>query len=125
MPFLNEPIMKYCGSDVWSLVEPFQYLTKDGKKITVPRGFTTDLASVPRLPIVWLLFGGQADKAAILHDYLYRTGRVSRKEADRIFREAALEEGEGALTAWFMWLGVRLFGGKYYRDKKRQGRFDS
>ena len=43
--------------------------------ITVPTGFFTDFASVPRMPFVFLLFGDVAHEAAVIHDYLYRKAR--------------------------------------------------
>ena len=36
----------------------------DGKWITVPQGFVTDYASVPRIPVTYLLAGGCANAAA-------------------------------------------------------------
>lgn len=58
------------------LKRPFTYALKtedSGVSITVPKGFRTDLASIPRLIDDW--FGlnpsGELAKAAVLHDYLY------------------------------------------------------
>jgi hypothetical protein len=53
--------------------------------ITVPKGFVTDLTSIPRF--FWSAFSktGPYMSAAILHDYLYWDQRCTRAEADRIF----------------------------------------
>ena len=53
--------------------------------IIVPKGFITDLASVPRF--FWRLFppGGVYNEAAIIHDYLYDTN-CDRRFADTMFR---------------------------------------
>ena len=64
----------------WMLVEPFSYhAARD--TFTVPAGFVTDFASVPRV-FVWLLPRyGRWTQAAILHDYLCdlaRAGRIRR-----------------------------------------------
>lgn len=60
-------------------------------KVTVPKGFVTDFASVPR-PF-WSLFrpDGNYAYAAVLHDYLYWEQPVKRSVADAIFR-AAMED---------------------------------
>jgi hypothetical protein len=51
-------------------------------------------------------------KAAILHDYLCRVavpeGRISRIDADGIFRQAMRELGVPFLRRWIMWAAVRL-----------------
>ena len=51
---------------------------------TVPEGFDTDLASIPRIfqPLITKLEGIEA---AVLHDWFYRFRIVPRAQADRIF----------------------------------------
>jgi hypothetical protein len=69
----------------WRLVEPFKYEDED-HAIFVPGGFVTDFASIPRG--LWNIFPpwGKYGKAAIVHDYLYRTkGQTSKRTADLIF----------------------------------------
>ena len=61
--------------------------------ITVPAGFYTDFASVPRLPLVYSLFGDMGHMGAVVHDYLYYTAMVARNIADRIFFEAMRASG--------------------------------
>jgi len=74
------------------LVEPFDFWLGDGEgkgmKITVPAGFETDYASVPRVFRSLLSCKKRAAKPAVVHDYLYKTGIVSRKTADRVFLQA-------------------------------------
>ncbi|KRB83505.1 DUF1353 domain-containing protein [Noviherbaspirillum sp. Root189] len=65
---------------------------------TAPESFRTDLASVPRLPLAYMLFGGVADEAALVHDYLYTTRLVSRKIADEVFAETMKAKGSGRGT---------------------------
>jgi len=81
---------------------------------TVQAGFQTDLASVPRLPVIYWLTGGTSSKAAVVHDYLYTTGQVSRSVADAVMREASAVIGVAAWRRWLMWAGVRLGGGSRY-----------
>lgn len=85
-----------------------------GRKVRVPPGFKTDFASVPRLPLTYLLFGGVGDAAAVVHDYLYTMGNVPRKLCDEVFVEALKASDVAAWRRGPMWLGVRLFGGGRY-----------
>jgi hypothetical protein len=82
--------------------------------IVVPAGFQTDLASVPRLPLVFLLAGDCAREAAIVHDYLYSTHLIDRKTADAVLREASACTGVSALRRWLMWAGVRIGGASHW-----------
>jgi hypothetical protein len=88
------------------------------RSFEVPVGFQTDLASVPRLPVVYLLCGGRATKPAVLHDYLYSTGLVPREIADAIFREAMKSVCVPAAYRWLMWAGVRVGGASHYTASK-------
>ena len=84
-------------------------------RVTVPKGFRTDFASVPRLPFAYWLFGGDFDdEAATVHDFLYTDGKVPRAQADAVFLEALRVLGVPRWRRWPMWLGVRLFGGSHY-----------
>jgi hypothetical protein len=83
--------------------------------IRVPMGFVTDFASVPRLPGAYLLFGGRANKSAVLHDFLY-VERRDREFADAVFL-CAMKNEEPAWRRFAMWLGVRLGGWVAYANK--------
>ena len=83
--------------------------------ITVPWGFVTDMASVPKLPLAWLLAGGTANEAAVIHDWLYSSHAVgdrpiTRAEADAVMREAIPASQDPNAPAVLMWLAVRLGG---------------
>lgn len=121
--FLIDPLLRPLGNrNEWELVDNFTVrIEEDGKPaeiVTVPRGFTTDLASVPRLPGAYLLFANRARRSAILHDYLYSQHRP-RKWADAVFN-AAMKNEVSFLPRFFMWLGVRIGGGAYYEDVTSQ-----
>lgn len=100
----------------WVLTRPLVYESDTvGARITVPKGFRTDFASVPRLPLAYLLFGGDiGDAAATVHDFIYSRAMFDRKTCDAVFREALKAEGVPAWKAGAMWFGVRLFGGAHY-----------
>ena len=104
------------GRSTYKLLAPLVYVSDAlASTITVPAGFITDYASVPRLPLVFLVTGDKAHEAAVIHDWLYTThaheGReVSRELADRVFREAVAVAEESATLAGLMYAGVRLGG---------------
>jgi len=95
----------------------FAYVTSDGQIISVPKGFVTDFASVPRfLPIMYALCGNKVHEAAVIHDYLYRMTDTDRSRCDWIFRDAMEAEKQPAWRRWIMWAGVRV-GGWWAREK--------
>lgn len=98
---------------IWRLIEPLVYVSAVARQeITVPVGFETDFASVPRLPLVYLLAGNTAHEAAVLHDYLYRhpPHGLDRRTVDDVFYEAMTVTGEPRWRRVLMWLAVRTFG---------------
>jgi hypothetical protein len=96
---------------LWVLLRPVVYTSTVANQVfVIPEGFITDFASVPRIPVVYELTGDTAHKAAVVHDYLYSTGLVSRETADSVLEEAS---GVTKVPAWrraIMWAGVRLGG---------------
>jgi hypothetical protein len=82
--------------------------------VTVPMGFVTDLASIPRLPVIYLLLNGIADEAGVVHDYAYSTGLVPRIKADQVLREACICSGVSLWKASLIYAGVRIGGGSHY-----------
>jgi len=99
----------------WKLLSDFIYKSAlVDSLIVVPTGFVTDFASVPRLPIIFLLVGDTAIEASCVHDFLYRSGAFDRSMCDRIFREAAIESGVPAWRVFLLYNGVRLFGSGFY-----------
>lgn len=124
MPFVSGPDLRYVGDGIFELTAPAIYQgATDG--FTVPAGFRTDLASVPR-PVQWLVpKDGTYEQAAVLHDWLctclesaWRADlgpdmRFVRAPADAvatdgIFRRVMREAGVPVLIRWLMWTGVRL-----------------
>jgi hypothetical protein len=114
VPFINgDIVVAQIGDKDWELVEPVEYQGRT-ETFTVPPGFRTDLASVPRA-FVWLLPRyGRYTKAAILHDYLWHNTAelgIPRSDADGLFRRAMRELGVPFLRRWVMWAAVRWVSG--------------
>lgn len=84
--------------------------------VIVPAGFVTDYASVPRAPLTYWLFGGIGDEAAVVHDFLYEKGKVSREVADDVYLEALGAMGIPKWQRGPMWAAVRVFGSQRYKS---------
>lgn len=96
----------------WELLAPLRW---DGAvSVTVPAGFITDLASIPRLTRPVLDRNGASRRAAVLHDWLYCLKKGTRKAADDLFLEAMKADGVGFATRWLMYTGVRTGGWLYW-----------
>ena len=127
MPFESALELRHRpGHSRWEVIAPLRYrrftLTpalpsgyrpRASHLIEVQVGYLSDLASVPRLARRLVDANHQATRRpAVLHDYLYThlTHRYTRREADRIFYEALVEEGTARPLAWLMWQAVRIGG---------------
>jgi hypothetical protein len=100
---------------LWTLLAPLAYDSDLlGRIVTVPAGFVTDFASVPRLPIFYLAEGGKGNKAAVVHDWLYSSQAVDRKTADQVLREALICSGYSRATAAVFYAAVRIGGGSHW-----------
>lgn len=118
--FLTPLVVVHVSDNIKRLAYPLEFLSvKLGRVVTVPVGFECDMASVPRLPFAYWLFGGVADEAAVLHDYAY-SGLlgVTRKQADELFNEAMKASGTAAWRRYPMTWAVRLFGGAHYVERE-------
>ena len=91
--FLTELNIIEIGDKLWALHSNLIYNSDLlGRTLVVPKGFITDLASVPRIPIAYQAWGGRCHREAVLHDFLYRIDSkpvVSYMMANRLGREAA------------------------------------
>lgn len=111
----GRPLKNRHGEQLYRLQSPLIYQSDvAGIVITVPTGFITDLASIPRLPFIYILLAKVADLPGVVHDFLYSTGTVPRAMADKVLREACLLTGVPAWKASMIYQGVRLFGGSHY-----------
>jgi hypothetical protein len=101
----------------WRLTAPLFYFSEVADMlIHVPTGFVSDFDSVPRLPIIYWMFKGASDEAAVIHDWLYTSHAVPRKIADDVFDEAMKVKGVWAWRRIPVWLGVRIGGGSRWAN---------
>jgi Protein of unknown function (DUF1353) len=128
--FQNNPALRWVSEEgpiAQVLVEPLVYVTVAGETITIPVGFVTDYASIPR--IFWNILppDGDARFPAILHDYLYSLRGwapcfKTRKACDDLFLEAMCHVGVPAVERITIWAAVRLFGWAFSFRKNAEGR---
>ncbi len=82
------------------------------RKFTIPEGFIWDGNSIPR--IAWALTGTPWAMdllcAGLIHDWLYKSGLVSRKIADDIHYQACRQCGVGWYRAQKMHKALRVAG---------------
>lgn len=102
----------------WLLMATLIYQSDAAKcAVIVPAGFKTDLASVPRVPVIYEMVGNIAPSAAVVHDWLYSDHMLSRSMADEVLREACALLGVKRWQCWVLWAGVRLAGRAYWRKR--------
>jgi Protein of unknown function (DUF1353) len=96
----------------------------DLKDVLVPKGFVTDLASIP--PVFWSMLPptGQYTYPAIVHDYLYWFQPVDRDTADEILKLAMQDVVVPATSAAVTYKAVRVGGGSSWaknEELRRKG----
>jgi hypothetical protein len=117
--------VSYIDRNERKLLRDFTYFDEEFGPIVVPKEFKTDFATIGALKNV-LLFGlyallaGYGDRSATVHDYLYvnkgtSDQNIDRKKADEIFYRALRSEGIARWRAGIFFLGVRVFGGFYWK----------
>lgn len=115
--FLSSLAVEMVGEDKWRLTKPLVYLSIVAKQtLVVPEGFITDFASVPRIPIIFEVFGDRGQMAAALHDWLYTAPHPlpTRSAADDVLKEALIAQGMDEGEATLMFFGARLGGQSNY-----------
>ena len=112
--FRTELVVEPLSHREWEVKAPFVVETIAAGILEVPTGFIFDGNSLPRF--LWL-FSTPADylEAGCVHDYLYRTGKVSRKIADQTYQEILTYLKANRVRTKLRYVGLRLFGGKAYR----------
>jgi len=108
------------NKNLYELVTAFHTII-DGIEVDIPEGFIFDGASVPRF--LWSIIGSpylpQYIGAGLVHDYLYRTGIVSRKKADQIFYDLLRDNKVSKFYARKMYWGVRFGGWKAWNKHRK------
>ena len=123
---MQDEKISFTSKGVIKLIDEYSYyihkeLTLDtpSSKITVPKGFKSDLSSLPK--ILRQILPQNYDKYIhpfIVHDYLYHTNITeSRLDADRILYQLLIGNDVSKPVALILWASVRLFSGNHYNVK--------
>lgn len=102
----------------WVVDQPLITLRNDDK-IIVPRGYITDLASIPRVFRNVFNVNGPLRAPAVLHDWLYSSQRFTRAQSDAIFLEAMEARGIGKAERYAVYAAVRGFGWAYWNKREK------
>lgn len=96
----------------------------DGVVGEIPRGFTTDGASVPgwgERITGWGCWEEPQRWAGICHDWWYCQPGMARRKADRAFHDVLDSEGASWVESHTMWVAVRVGGWPAYRQNQARG----
>lgn len=97
------------GKFTVELLEDLVY-ESNGRKIIVPKGFMSDLATIPRIFQLFIPKVGPYNAAAIVHDWGYCVQFLSRKEVDDLFLEIMKYSRVGFITRYSMYYFMRVLG---------------
>jgi hypothetical protein len=108
--------------DYFMVERPFLVILSNHDILIVPKGFTTDLASIPDWARSIIHVMDSHMPAAVVHDYLYRSkdGKErGRKFADKLFLRIMKEMGVKKWKRDVMYTAVRRHGkGSYQKEGK-------
>ncbi len=115
MSLFTKPLVvtPYPDGKTWCLTAEFGFTISSensGNTVVVPKGFTTDFASVPSLLWFVLPKWGKYGNAAVIHDYLYYDQSTTRCKADKIFLEGMIVLEVPFWQRFFLYTGVRIGG---------------
>ena len=115
--FLTSLDVRDTPDEKWQLISALRYASALlDRVIEVPAGFITDLASVPRVPVVYSLWGDRSHHESVIHDFAYRTHFCSKAQADKMFLEAMAIRGKSWWIRWPMYMAVKLGGRKSWES---------
>lgn len=119
--FLDRLTVTEVDDKIFSVAyRPFRYQSDVAAQlITVPIGFYTDFASVPRLGLIYSMLGDCAHQPAVIHDWLYYAAITTKEVADLVLLEAMKVIGISAWRRYPIYWGVK-FGGFYAWNTHRK-----
>lgn len=114
--FLSKPKLEVQpDGSTFRLAEDLVFRDGAGKEWRAPKGFVTDLASIPQS--LWTIVGsptlGRYTGPAILHDYYVGQRKGTPDEVNLMFYEALLASGVSETQAKLMYTAVARFGPKW------------
>lgn len=127
MPFITDAVYTDVEGSrkLYKLKNNLIYLSEGyGGMYSVPAGFNTDFASIPRILRSLVPQDSRQAEPATLHDYFYTRGTkynyMTRGLCDLLFLEALKANKIGLLKRYAMFLGVRLGGWVGFRKNNKR-----
>lgn len=119
---IEQPVVRpFPDGKNWVLMRPLDFdIPEADLKGTVPAGFVTDFASIPRLGWSILSPYGPYAPAAIVHDYLYWVQPCTREQADRALLEGMRESEVPIAKRESIYHAVDLAGGFAWRSNAKE-----
>lgn len=109
---------------MYYLLKPITWRPNPGQehlsKVTVPAGFVTDFASIPRVFFTALRPDGEYTYPAIVHDYLYWAQTRPRDICDAIFKAGMEDFGISSVTIGPIYGAVRGAGELSWKNNARR-----
>jgi hypothetical protein len=106
------------GLMIYRVSHRIRFEVCDGVQIVVPRGYRTNLATVPRWAR-WIIKPDSLGIASVIHDFLLQENRrrrdasarplCSRWLADSVLYEAMRRSGQGIIKSAAVLLAVRIY----------------
>jgi len=107
--------------EMYQLKADFKFIA-NGLTFIIPAGFVFDGASIPK--IFWTIttspFNPKVMRAACIHDFLYRTHAIPRKQADKLFMQILIEDGMAEESAEVLYSAVRVGGHTAYKTGRNK-----
>ena len=112
--------LQHYQGELWEVAQDFVYYwIAEDMLVTTPKGVLTDQASIGNvIPPFILNDTGCISNGAVPHDYIYECMTLpedinvgfwmSRRDADRLFRDACMDAGLAKWRAWLAYVGVRV-----------------
>ena len=109
--FSGRTVLERLNSNTYKMLSDLTFEC-DLYKITIKRGMHTDGASIPQ--IFWSIIGsplmGKYVGSALIHDGLYASKILTRKQSDKLFEQMMKDNNVGVVRRKLMYAAVRLGG---------------
>lgn len=110
-------VRPFADGSNWVLEETLNYQLKETDLvISVPRGFVTDFASIPRIAWTVMAPTDRPGRAGIVHDFLYWDQGCTREQADKIMLLGMNETSVGRAQRAIIYRALRLAGQHAWDD---------
>jgi len=117
--FVGKTVIERLDKKYYILKSTLSFKSKTGIIITIKPGFITDGASIPKM--FWGIIGcplnAQYIGSAIIHDGLYKSHALTKKESDLMFKEMLEHNQVHKIKINAMYYALKFFGYHAYRDE--------